>query len=89
VLLADRSVLEPSDLRLEESGFQATPATPGPAARTLEEVERAHVERTLAECGGNVVDAAGILGLSRSALYDRLRRYGLSAGAAGGKRGGR
>jgi DNA-binding NtrC family response regulator len=39
---------------------------------TLEEVERYLIERALAAQGGNVSEAARVLGLSRSALYRRL-----------------
>ena len=46
-------------------------------ARTLEDVERDAIRAALAAHGGNVVQAADALGLSRSALYRRLERYGL------------
>jgi len=46
-------------------------------ARTLEDVERDAIRAALAANGGNVVHAAKALGLSRSALYRRLERYGL------------
>jgi DNA-binding NtrC family response regulator len=49
---------------------------------TLEQVERYLIERALATQGGNVSEAARILGLSRSALYRRLASLGL-----GGVRG--
>jgi DNA-binding NtrC family response regulator len=62
---------------------------------TLEEVERALVEKALARSGGNVSEAAATLGLSRGALYRRLEKYGLgplgppgSSGAAGSTRKG-
>jgi transcriptional regulator of acetoin/glycerol metabolism len=41
---------------------------------SLEEAERWFIERTLARLSGNVNKAAEALGLSRSALYRRLRR---------------
>ena len=44
---------------------------------TLEEVERALVEKALKRFGGNVSRAADALGLSRSALYRRLEKHGL------------
>ena len=46
-------------------------------ARTLEDVEREAIRAALAAHGGNVLHAAKALGLSRSALYRRLERYGL------------
>ena len=44
---------------------------------SLEEVEGFLIQRTLAQCEGNVSRAAEKLGLSRSALYRRLQRFGL------------
>ncbi len=44
---------------------------------TLEEVERVLIQKALARHEGNVSEAAKVLGLSRSALYRRLQRYGL------------
>jgi DNA-binding NtrC family response regulator len=44
---------------------------------TLEQVERYLIERALATQGGNVSEAARILGLSRSALYRRLASLGV------------
>jgi transcriptional regulator of acetoin/glycerol metabolism len=44
---------------------------------SLEEVESYLIRKTLARFGGNVSRAAESLGLSRSALYRRLERYGL------------
>jgi DNA-binding NtrC family response regulator len=44
---------------------------------SLEEVESFLIQKTLARFSGNVSRAAEALGLSRSALYRRLERYGL------------
>ncbi len=56
-------------------------AAPGGTLRiedmSLEEVERNLVQRMLARHGGNVSQAANALGLSRSALYRRLEKFGL------------
>jgi DNA-binding NtrC family response regulator len=43
---------------------------------TLEEVEQYLIQKTLDRHGGNVSEAAETLGLSRSALYRRLEKYG-------------
>jgi DNA-binding NtrC family response regulator len=73
VLLADGAEIAPGDLAL---------AAPADAAvrldqLTLEEVEKVLVQKALARTGGNVTEAARALGLSRSAMYRRLERYGL------------
>ena len=39
--------------------------------------ERLLIDKALERFGGNVSDAAKALGLSRSALYRRLEKYGL------------
>ena len=44
---------------------------------SLEEVEGLLIRKALARFGGNVSQAAQALGLSRSALYRRLQRYGI------------
>jgi DNA-binding NtrC family response regulator len=51
-----------------------------PAARarpTLEEVERRYIEITLQFAKGNQTRAAAILGISRKALWEKRKRYGL------------
>jgi DNA-binding NtrC family response regulator len=73
VLLADGGELRPSDLML-------SPAQDGSSRldeMTLEEVEKALIQKALARASGNVSEAAKALGLSRSAMYRRLERYGL------------
>jgi len=54
---------------------------PGDLA-TLKEMERAHIERVLRRTGGNVTEAAQILGLARRTLYDRLKILGIPPGQA-------
>ncbi|HET9484139.1 MAG TPA: sigma-54 dependent transcriptional regulator [Xanthomonadales bacterium] len=60
--------ITPNDLMLRTR----TDAAPRLEEMTLEEVERYLIERALAAQGGNVSEAARVLGLSRSALYRRL-----------------
>ena len=44
---------------------------------SLEDVERVLIQKALTRAAGNVSEAAKFLGLSRSALYRRLKRHGL------------
>jgi transcriptional regulator with PAS, ATPase and Fis domain len=44
---------------------------------TLEEVEREMISRTLAAAGNNRKKTAEMLGISRRALYNKLKRYGI------------
>jgi DNA-binding NtrC family response regulator len=56
--------------------FQLQP-TQAVAGRTLDEIERGHIERVLQETAGNLSRAARILDIDRTTLYNKLRRYGL------------
>ena len=47
------------------------------AGKTLDDVERAHIERILRETQHNLSRAARILDIDRTTLYNKLRRYGL------------
>jgi DNA-binding NtrC family response regulator len=70
-------VLLPEDFAflVRDSG-QPTGWTP-PIDQTLDAVEREVIIATLRRTGGNVKEAAAILDIDRSTLYDRLRRYGI------------
>ncbi|MBM3307371.1 MAG: sigma-54-dependent Fis family transcriptional regulator [Candidatus Eisenbacteria bacterium] len=51
---------------------------PGPAGgRTMREIERDVIVRTLKETGGNRTNAAKILGISRRTLQNKIREYGV------------
>jgi len=73
VLMALGATLEARDLGLQ-SGREVSRRLED---MSLEEVEGFLIQRTLAQCDGNVSRAAEKLGLSRSALYRRLQRFGL------------
>jgi DNA-binding NtrC family response regulator len=74
VLMAQGAVIVEDDLGLRRRTDSATLRL---EAMTLDDAERYLIERALERHGGNVSDAADELGLSRSALYRRLQRYGL------------
>jgi DNA-binding NtrC family response regulator len=46
---------------------------------TLLEVECRHIESVLQAERGNVVRAAQVLGISRSALYEKIKKYSLQS----------
>jgi DNA-binding NtrC family response regulator len=72
VLMAQGPTLVSSDLAL------STRESNAPIEEmSLEDVESLLIKKALARFGGNVSQAAKALGLSRSALYRRLQRYGL------------
>lgn len=73
VLMAQDSLIRPADLALRTAAAGSARLD----GMSLEEVEAFLVQKALAKHNGNVSHAANALGLSRSALYRRLQRYGL------------
>ena len=58
---------------LRQAIFPASPVEPD----ALQEVERRHLALTLRHTGGNKRRAAHLLGISRSTLLNKVRKYGL------------
>jgi DNA-binding NtrC family response regulator len=59
-------------------GGEAYLAAAGPARPTLEDVERRYIELTLRHVKGSQTRAAAILGISRKALWEKRKRYGMA-----------
>lgn len=93
VLIHESDVLEADDLNLappaHTSNSAATPADPAPhestnePARTaeglsLEAAERQAIEAAMHTAGGNISEAARLLGISRGGLRHRLAKHGLT-----------
>ena len=74
VLMARGTAIEPADLRLTAA---PPPSTADRRPMTLDEVELDAIRAALARHDGNVVAAADELGMSRSALYRRMEKFGL------------
>lgn len=73
VLMAQGETIKAADLGLR-AGREGPPRL---EEMSLEDVEALLIKKALARFNGNVSHAASALGLSRSALYRRLQRYGL------------
>ena len=73
VLMSQGSCVKVNDLGLRAS----RDGSPRLEDMSLEEVEGLLIKKALQRFNGNVSHAANALGLSRSALYRRLQRYGL------------
>jgi two-component system NtrC family response regulator len=85
-----RNVIE-RGIILAENGLITERALPpelferrdGPAEEShllsLQELERKHIRRVLAEVDGNRSQASAILGVSRKTLYRKLQEYGLDS----------
>jgi DNA-binding NtrC family response regulator len=78
VLLGNRTTVRPEDLAIRTPGT-AEFQRPGSPLGTLVDNERAHIAAVLQAQGGDVKKAAPVLGLSRSALYEKLKKHGLTA----------
>jgi len=72
VLMTTGKAIHAADL-----GLNAANSSKGLDDMSLEEVEGYLIKRTMARCNGNAREAAEELGLSRSAFYRRLEKYGL------------
>jgi len=73
VLLSDHDVLSAGDLE-----FDRTPSSTGidhGMDLTLEQLERQHIARVLQQEGGRVEHAAKRLGIPRSSLYSKIKRF--------------
>lgn len=72
------AAVEPAGTRAaaaDDGAGVASAAAPSAAPPSLDDVNRRHIEQTLADCGGNISAAARRLGVSRGLLYRRLRDW--------------
>jgi two-component system NtrC family response regulator len=70
-IVCENGVIQPRDLSL-----WPVPAAVGDST-DLDMIERRTIERVMREAEGNKAKAAALLGISRTQLYGRLRKYGL------------
>ena len=78
-LMHDSGPIRPADLGLSVEFTPSEPTTEPDLS--LEAVERAHISRVIREADGNRSQAARLLGVNRTTLYNKLRRYGITAAA--------
>jgi len=64
-------------LHLDRAPKETSTAVEFPFDLPLRELERRHIERALNHHGGHVERAAVMLGMSRSTLYEKIKRYQL------------
>jgi DNA-binding NtrC family response regulator len=63
---------------LDLAALRAAISPDHPAAPdALDAAERRHIVRVLEHTGGNRKQAAAVLGISRSTLLNKIRRYGI------------
>ncbi len=73
----ERAMVVAQEPELRERDFSLkTQAVPNGNGSTLDEIEKAHILRVLAQCGGNQSRAAEVLDIDRVTLHHKLKRYG-------------
>ena len=80
VIMSSGTVLKPEDLFFSSGGTaeqEPVDANVMLDQFKLEEVEKILIRKVLKKYDGNITQAAGELGLTRSSLYRRLEKYGL------------
>ena len=76
----DFLLLDPTDPLVDLAALSLPPATGSAAVpETLDEVERRHLALVLRHTEGNKRKAAHLLGISRSTLLNKVRRYRLQS----------
>ena len=76
----EKAVILCSGTTIAEDDIESGPARqekPIEDVRTLDEMERRLIEKTIRECDGNLSQVAFRLGISRQTLYNKIKRYGL------------
>lgn len=80
---ADHYLSKPADAgeilaayrKITEGADEAPAEAPGHSVPSLARVEWEHIQRVLTDCGGNVSQAAKLLGLHRRSLQRKLVKY--------------
>ena len=75
IILTEDDTLQPEDFFLTDSGAPKDSTLKD--AFKLNEVEKSVIQKALSKHGGNITQTAKELGLTRTALYRRLEKYGL------------
>ncbi|HYL45789.1 MAG TPA: sigma-54 dependent transcriptional regulator [Candidatus Limnocylindrales bacterium] len=72
----ERAMVVAQEPELREQDFSLKLSAPEHSARTLEDMERAHILSVLDDCKGNQTQAAEILDIDRVTLHNKLKKYG-------------
>ena len=72
VVIGKKTRIMPSDLPFQRKGLPRRPVT-----GSLEEMEKHHIAEMLSTCGWNIARTAGLLGINRTTLYKKIKKYEL------------
>jgi DNA-binding NtrC family response regulator len=72
VVVGKERIIQPEDLP-----FCGTSSPTSPPDHSLKEIEKAHITKILTHHEWNISKSAAILGIDRSTLYSKIKRYGI------------
>ncbi|MDY6837628.1 MAG: sigma-54 dependent transcriptional regulator [Thermodesulfobacteriota bacterium] len=72
VVIGKKQKITPSELPFQDLGLARKPAV-----GSLREVEKSHISEMLAACEWNIAHTASLLGINRTTLYKKIKKYGL------------
>ena len=73
----ERAIIFAEGIELKEADLGVA-TEPVPRTLDLESLEKEHIMRVLRMVKGNKSEAARVLGINRSTLYEKLKAYGIS-----------
>lgn len=72
-------VAQEPEIREQDFAFKiVVNMVPNGGSKSLDDVEKAHIQRVLEQCGWNQTRAAEVLGIDRVTLHHKVKRYGWS-----------
>ncbi len=74
----ERAMVVAQEPELREQDFIFKSVVPNGVPKTLEEIEKAHILRTLDRCNWNQTRAAEVLDIDRVTLHHKIKKYGWS-----------
>ena len=74
----ERAMVVAQEPELRDQDFVFKAVVPNGAPKTLEEMEKGHILRTLERCNWNQTRAAEILDIDRVTLHHKIKKYGWS-----------
>ena len=75
MILETTCALTPDSLLIGSGYQQAVPQVQVPVS--MDAAEREHIIKVLKSCGGRKMEAAGLLGINKTTLWRKLKRYGI------------
>ena len=71
-------VAQEPEIREQDFAFKSANTAPNGGPKSLEDIEKAHIQRVLEQCGWNQTRAAEILDIDRVTLHHKVKKYGWS-----------